>query len=290
LRPDSLACFDEFGARQELPVTHIDWDVEAAQKGNYEHFMMKEICEEPAAFIKTFDQYVTRDGALREEAFPWTAGEAAGLERLTVVGCGTACHAAMLGKRFIERLAGLTVDVDIASEFRYGDTRLKAGDVFLALSQSGETADTIAAMRRAKALGCRCYALCNVIGSTLSREADAVLYTHAGPEIAVAATKTYLAQIELMYLVALDLAQKRGLLDAAALKARLEAMRALPESMRRILDNRERIQYFASRAFAVKHVFFIGRGMDYALALEAALKLKEISYINSEAYAAGELK
>ncbi len=290
LRPDAITCFDEFGVRIEKTATHVDWDVEAAQKGNYEHFMMKEICEEPAAFEKTLHQYAEEDGSLKSTLFPWTAEEAQAAGRLTIVSCGTAYHAAMLGKKFIERIAGLPVDVDIASEFRYGDTSLREGDWLTVVSQSGETADTIAAMRRGRALGCRTMAVCNVIGSTIAREADKVLYTYAGPEIAVAATKTYLTQITVLYLMALDLAQKRGRMSADAVQARVSQMRALPEAMQKILDDRGRIQFFASRAFSVRHVFFIGRGIDYALALEAALKLKEISYIHSEAYAAGELK
>ncbi len=180
--------------------------------------------------------------------------------------------------------------MDIASEFRYGETVLGEGDSLMVISQSGETADTIAAMRRARALGSRTFAVCNVVGSTIAREVDKVLFTYAGPEIAVAATKSYLTQITVMFLTALDLAQKRGAMDADQVQKRLAELVQVPDKMQRILDNRERIQYYASRAFAVKHVFFIGRGMDYALALEAALKLKEISYIHSEAYAAGELK
>lgn len=291
LYADHIAYFNEFGQPMEKAVTHIDWDIEAAKKGNYEHFMMKEICEEPVALKKTLEQYASqRTGALKADCFPWQAQEAAALQRLTIVSCGTAYHAALLGRKFFEQLAGLPVDVEIASEFRYGDTRLREGDSLMVVSQSGETADTIAALRMAKARGCRTVAICNVIGSTIARDADQVLFTYAGPEIAVAATKSYLTQIAVLYLTALDLAQKRGCLDAETVRARLEAMFALPEQMQQILDNRERIQYFASRAFAVKHVFFIGRGIDYALAMEAALKLKEISYIHSEAYAAGELK
>ncbi|MEG1525044.1 MAG: glutamine--fructose-6-phosphate transaminase (isomerizing) [Clostridia bacterium] len=291
LRPDEIVYYDEFGNEMHQKTTHIDWDVEAAQKGNYEHYMMKEICEEPDAFRKTLEQYVdVKNCMLKNEPFPWTAEQAKRIERLTIVSCGTAYHAAMLGKKFIERLSGMAVDVDIASEFRYGDNMLHKGDPFLVISQSGETADTIAAMRRAKLLGCDTFAVCNVIGSTISREADRVLYTYAGPEIAVAATKSYLTQICVLYLIALDFAQKRGAMAQERVAERIAGMIKLPASMQKVLDNREKIQFFASRAFAVKHVFFIGRGMDYALAMEAALKLKEISYIHSEAYAAGELK
>ena len=290
LRKEGIAFYDEFGVSIEKTPMHIDWDVESAKKGNYEHFMMKEICEEPEAFKKTFDQYVNKDFTLKSDLFPWDEARAKSLERLTIVSCGTAYHAGMLGKKFIEHMAKLRVDVDIASEYRYGDNLILPGEAFMVISQSGETADTIAALRRAKELGCDTMAVCNVIGSTISREAGHVLYTYAGPEIAVAATKSYLTQIIMMYLMALDLAEKRGQMTHDQVKKRLEEMSRIPLSMQKILDNKEQIQFFASRSFAVKHVFFIGRGLDYALAMEAALKLKEISYIHSEAYAAGELK
>lgn len=291
LRKSGIAFFDEFGVSIEKPTTHIDWDVESAKKGNYEHFMMKEICEEPDAFRKTFDQYVNhKDFTLKSDRFPWDAARAKALSRITIVSCGTAYHAGVLGKKFIERMAKLRVDVDIASEYRYGEHLIEKGEAFMVISQSGETADTIAALRRAKELDCDTMALCNVTGSTISREAGHVLYTYAGPEIAVAATKSYLTQIIVLYLCALDLAQKRGEMTQAQVSERLKEMRKVPEVMQKSLDDKERIQFFASRSFAVKHVFFIGRGMDYALAMEAALKLKEISYIHSEAYPAGELK
>ncbi len=291
LRPEAVVFYDELGEQVNKEITHVDWDVEAAKKGNYEHFMMKEICEEPEAFKKTLEQYVSiKDSTIKHDMFPWTQEEACALSRFSIVSCGTAYHAAMLGKKFVEHMAKLPVDVDIASEFRYGDSLLEKGDSFLVISQSGETADTIAAMRRAKALGCRTFAVCNVIGSTISREVDKVLYTYAGPEIAVAATKSYLTQMTVLYLLALDLAEKRGEMTHEQIAERIKQLAAIPASMQKILDNREMIQYFASREFAIKHVFFIGRGIDYALALEAALKLKEISYIHSEAYAAGELK
>ena len=290
LHKSGIEFFDEFGVSIEKEPMHIDWDVESAKKGNYEHYMMKEICEEPDAFRKTFDQYVTKDFTLKSDRFPWDEARAKSLGRLNIVSCGTAYHAGMLGKKFIEHMAKLRVDVDIASEYRYGDTLIDQGEAFLVISQSGETADTIAALRRAKELGCDTMAVCNVTGSTISREAGNVLYTYAGPEIAVAATKSYLTQIIVMYLCALDLAQKRGTMTAQQVTDRLKEMSRVPAAMQKVLDTKEQIQFFASRSFAVKHVFFIGRGLDYALAMEAALKLKEISYIHSEAYAAGELK
>lgn len=291
LRKSGIEYYDEFGVEIKKTPMHVDWDVESAKKGNYEHFMMKEICEEPDAFRKTFDQYVNhKDFTLKSDRFPWDEARARNMGRITIVSCGTAFHAGMLGKKFIEHMAKLRVDVDIASEYRYGDHLIDKGEAFLVVSQSGETADTIAALRKAKELGCDTMAVCNVTGSTISREAGHVLYTYAGPEIAVAATKSYLTQIIVLYLCALDLAQKRGEMTQAQVTERLREMSTVPAAMQKVLDNKEQIQFFASRSFAVKHVFFIGRGMDYALAMEAALKLKEISYIHSEAYAAGELK
>lgn len=290
LRKSGIEFYDEFGVEIEKTPLHVDWDIESAKKGNYEHFMMKEICEEPDAFRKTFDQYVAKDFTLKPDRFPWDEARAKALSRITIVSCGTAYHAGMLGKKFIEHMAKLRVDVDIASEYRYGDNLIDKGEAFMVISQSGETADTIAALRRAKELGCDTMAVCNVTGSTISREAEHVMYTYAGPEIAVAATKSYLTQIIVLYLAALDLAFKRGEMTREQVSARLKEMSTVPAAMQKVLDNKEQIQFFASRSFAVKHVFFIGRGMDYALAMEAALKLKEISYIHSEAYAAGELK
>ena len=291
LRVDGIAFYNEFGQPIEKKSTHVDWDVEAAKKGNFEHYMMKEICEEPVAFRKTLEQYVSKkDGRLKADMFPWDAEEAAALKGLTIVSCGTAFHAALLGKKFVERLAGIPVQVEIASEFRYGDPMLHSGDSLMVISQSGETADTIAALRLAKSRNCRTIAVCNVIGSTIARDAEMVLFTYAGPEIAVAATKSYLTQLAVLYLTALDLAEKRGTMSEQDVHKRIDELFALPGKMQQILDHREQIQCFASKAFSVRHVFFIGRGIDYALSMEAALKLKEISYIHSEAYAAGELK
>lgn len=291
LRVDGIAFYNEFGQPIEKKSIHVDWDVEAAKKGNFEHYMMKEICEEPVAFRKTLEQYVSKkDGRLKADMFPWDAEEAAALKGLTIVSCGTAFHAALLGKKFVERLAGIPVQVEIASEFRYGDPMLHSGDSLMVISQSGETADTIAALRLAKSRNCRTIAVCNVIGSTIARDAETVLFTYAGPKIAVAATKSYLTQLAVLYLTALDLAEKRGTMSEQDVHKRIDELFALPGKMQQILDHREQIQCFASKAFSVRHVFFIGRGIDYALSMEAALKLKEISYIHSEAYAAGELK
>ena len=228
LRVDGIAFYNEFGQPIEKKSTHVDWDVEAAKKGNFEHYMMKEICEEPVAFRKTLEQYVSKkDGRLKADMFPWDAEEAAALKGLTIVSCGTAFHAALLGKKFVERLAGIPVQVEIASEFRYGDPMLHSGDSLMVISQSGETADTIAALRLAKSRNCRTIAVCNVIGSTIARDAETVLFTYAGPEIAVAATKSYLTQLAVLYLTALDLAEKRGTMSEQDVHKRIDELFAL---------------------------------------------------------------
>lgn len=292
LRTDSVTVFDAYGNQRPLKPIHVDWDVEAAEKGGYSHFMLKEIHEEPAALQKTFTAHVdVKSMSLRPDAFPFTADEAKALASLTIVACGTAYHAGVVGKYVIEKLARLPVVVDVASEFRYREPILGPGDLFLAISQSGETADTLAAMREAARLGAKTIALTNVVGSSIAREAGKnVMYTYAGPEIAVASTKAYITQIEMMILLAIDLAQKRGALAAEAAADLLRAMVDIPAQAEHLLDCESDVAKFTSRYYDRKHVFYIGRSVDYALALEASLKLKEVSYIMSEAYAAGELK
>lgn len=291
LSPEGIAFYDEFGTPIDKGSTHIDWDLDAAKKGSYEHYMMKEICEQPVAFRKTAEQYVNfRSGKLKADCFPWSDEDAGAVKRIRIIGCGTAYHAGLLGKLYFKRLAGIPCESDIASEFRYSGYEFEPGELLFVISQSGETADTIAAMRMAKAAGVRTVAVCNVIGSTIAREADEVLFTYAGPEIAVAATKSYLTQVTVLFLAALRLAQVRGRIDDARSRELIDGLAAVPAAMESILAKKEKIQYFSSREFSARHVFFIGRGADSALAMEAALKLKEISYIHSEAYAAGELK
>ncbi len=286
-----IAFYDEFGTPIDKGSTHIDWDMDSAKKGSYEHFMMKEICEEPVAFRKTAEQYVSfRSFRLKADCFPWTDDDAEAVKRIRIIGCGTAYHAGLLGKKYFCKLARIPVEADIASEFRYSDYEFEPGEVLFLVSQSGETADTIAAMRMAKQAGIRTVAICNVIGSTIAREADEVLFTYAGPEIAVAATKSYLTQATVFFLAALRLAEVRGTVTEDEVSSLIRELAALPVKMESLIKEREKIQYFASREFSSKHVFFIGRGMDSALSMEGALKLKEISYIHSEAYAAGELK
>ena len=292
LTAESATVYDAYGHARDLHPIHVDWDVEAAEKGGYAHFMLKEIHEEPAALQKTFSAHVdTAAMKLREEAFPFTEQEARELSALTIVACGTAYHAGMIGKYVIERLARLPVVVDVASEFRYRDPIMGKGDLFLAVSQSGETADTLAAMREAARLGAKVMALTNVVGSSIAREAGKnVMYTYAGPEIAVASTKAYITQVEMMVLLAIDLGLKRGALTREKAGELLSALAALPEKAEALLACEADVARFASRHYDRKHVFYIGRGLDYALSMEASLKLKEVSYIMSEAYAAGELK
>lgn len=292
LTGDSARVYDPYGVERALKPIHVDWDVEAAEKGGYAHFMLKEIHEEPGALKKTFTAHVDPETlTLRPEVFPFSAEEAQSLTSLTIVACGTAYHAGVVGKYVIEKLARLPVTVDVASEFRYRDPIMGPGDLFMAISQSGETADTLAAMREAGRLGAKVMALTNVVGSSIAREAGKnVMYTYAGPEIAVASTKAYITQVEVMLLVAVDLAVKRGKMTQEEATAFLREMAAIPAMADTVLTCENDVQRFTSKYYDRKHVFYIGRGIDNALAMEASLKLKEVSYIMSEAYAAGELK
>ena len=292
LKGDSVAIYDLYGSQRPLNPIHVDWDVEAAEKGGYAHFMLKEIHEEPGALKKTFTAHVDTEAmALRPEVFPFTAEEAKALSSLTIVACGTAYHAGVVGKYVIEKLARLPVTVDVASEFRYRDPIMGPGDLFMAISQSGETADTLAAMREAGRLGAKVMALTNVVGSSIAREAGSnVMYTYAGPEIAVASTKAYITQVEVMLLIAVDLSVKRGHMTQEDASAFLRDMAEIPAMADAVLNCESDVQRFTSKYYDRKHVFYIGRGIDNALSMEASLKLKEVSYIMSEAYAAGELK
>ena len=284
--------YDPYGVERPLKPIHVDWDVEAAEKGGYAHFMLKEIHEEPGALKKTFSAHVDPETmTLRPEVFPFCEEEAKSLTSLTIVACGTAYHAGVVGKYVIEKLARLPVTVDVASEFRYRDPIMGPGDLFMAISQSGETADTLAAMREAGRLGAKVMALTNVVGSSIAREAGKnVMYTYAGPEIAVASTKAYITQVEVMLLIAVDLAVKRGKMTAEEAQAFLKEMAEIPAQAEALMACESDVQRFTSKYYDRKHVFYIGRGIDNALAMEASLKLKEVSYIMSEAYAAGELK
>jgi glucosamine--fructose-6-phosphate aminotransferase (isomerizing) len=289
---------------------HVDWDAGAAEKGGFEHFMLKEIHEQPRAFTDTLRPRLKRTGEGAGSAPPsgerppgvedidfeeisWGGppdGTWAAAARIVIIACGTAWHAAVVGKYALEQFARIPVEVDIASEYRYRNPLFNPGDLFIVVSQSGETADTLAAMRLAKQGGGRILALTNVVGSTLSREADMVLYTWAGPEIAVASTKAFTTQLMCLYLLALKLGRERSLIGGDAYGRCLAALRAIPGQAEAVLARKDTIQRFASRHFNKGKVFFMGRQFDYAVSLESALKLKEINYTHSEAFAAGELK
>ncbi len=267
----------------------IEWDVEAAEKSGFEHFMLKEIYEQPAAIRATISPRLT-DGRIHLEELGLESGELAALKKIDIVACGSAYHAGMVGKYVLEKLARIPVEVDLASEFRYREPVFEENTLCLVISQSGETADTLAALREAKKHGVRTAAIVNVIGSSIAREADSVLYTYAGPEISVATTKAYSAQIALVYLLALHLGLVRGRLTEEECSAYVDELESIPDKISEILGDKESIQRFAANKAVEKDIFFIGRGVDYAAALEGSLKLKEISYVHSEAYASGELK
>ncbi len=268
---------------------HIDWDVSAAEKGGYEHFMFKEIMEQPKAIRDTISPRI-RDGKIVLDDITLTREQVEGFRRIVIVACGSAYHVGVVAKYALEQLTRIPVEVDVASEFRYRHPIIDDKALVLIISQSGETADTLAAMREAKRLGARTLSIVNVVGSSIANESDDVLYTWAGPEIAVATTKAYSTQIAVVYLLALYLADLLGTISPEKYESYLADLQKLPEQIEAVLQNREHIQYFASRNFNAKDIFFIGRNIDYALSLEGSLKLKEISYIHSEAYAAGELK
>ena len=289
LNRQGISVLDAYGNTCHHPVFHVDWDLTSAEKGGYAHYMLKEIHEQPEAARKTA---APRLDVPEENWLPIRTEEAKRLKKITIVACGTAYHAGIYGQYAIEKLARIPVEAAIASEYRYRDPIIGEDELFIAVSQSGETADTLAALREAKRRGAHVIALCNVVGSTIAREAgeENTLYTYAGPEIAVASTKAYTTQAELLFLIGMALGKMRGHLTAEQAEALAAEVRALPEKMETALKTEPQLQRIASTASQKKHVFFVGRGMDYALSMEAALKLKEVSYIFSEAYAAGELK
>ena len=289
LTRDSIALYDEYGQSIQRDIYHVDWDVSQAEKGGFEHFMIKEIHEEPRVMADTFfPRYKNSIIDLSEIGIDEALVKSIG--KVGIIACGTAFHAGMVGKYIIEDLARIPVEVEIGSEFRYRRPIIQPGQLVIIISQSGETADTLAAMREAKKRGAKIAAVVNVVGSTISREADAVLYTHAGPEIAVASTKAYNTQLMAIYMIALELGRLSGALDMERYTQLAEGMSELPKLMERVLETKPQLARVASRSFSQSSVFFIGRGLDYVLSMEASLKLKEISYIHSEAYAAGELK
>jgi len=267
----------------------IEWDVEAAEKGGYEHFMLKEIYEQPKAVLDTISPRIKDDKIVIDE-LNMSEEDIKNLKRIYIVGCGSAYHVGVTSKYVIEQITRIPVEVDLASEFRYRNPILEKDSMVIIISQSGETADSLAALRKAQELGVKVLGVVNVVGSTIAREADNVLYTWAGPEISVATTKAYSTQLAALYLLAILFGEVRGAITGDEYKELLTELQSLPDKIQEILGDKERIQWFASKYANAKDVFFLGRGVDYATSLEGSLKLKEISYIHSEAYAAGELK
>ncbi|MDD4849476.1 MAG: glutamine--fructose-6-phosphate transaminase (isomerizing) [Gemmiger sp.] len=289
LTPDTITFYNIDKEELQKTPTTIDWDAEAAEKGGYEHFMMKEIYEQPKAVRDTLSPRI-KEGKISLEELELSEETLQGIRRLYIIGCGSAYHVGVAARYVFESLARLPVEVDVASEFRYRDPVIEPDSLAIIISQSGETADSLAALREAKNQGVKTLGIVNVVGSSIAREADAVLYTWAGPEIAVATTKAYSTQLAACYLLATELGRVRGTLDDAAYKNLVAELEALPDKIEKTLSDKERIQWFASKYAAAKDAFFIGRGLDYAVALEGSLKFKEISYIHSEAFAAGEMK
>ena len=273
----------------EKEVTEIEWDVEAAEKNGYEHFTMKEIHEQPKAVRDTLNSLV-KDGRIDLSGIGLTKDVVNSFSQIQIVACGSAWHVGMAAQYVFEDLARIPVRVELASEFRYRRPILNPDTLVIVISQSGETADTLAALREAKSRGIKTLAIVNVVGSSIAREADFVLYTLAGPEIAVATTKAYSAQLIATYVLAIEFARAAGRLTEDGAKELIDDIYTIPDKIEKILDDKDRIQWFASKYSNAKDVFFVGRGIDYAISLEASLKLKELSYIHSEAYAAGELK
>lgn len=289
LTRDDITFYNIDEEELEKEPTEISWDLSAAEKGGYDYFMMKEIYEQPKAVTDTISPRI-RDGKIVIEELGMSDEEIAQISKIYIVACGSAYHAGVTGKYVLEGMARIPVEVDLASEFRYRNPILDEQTLVIVISQSGETADSLAALREAKAKGSRILGIVNVVGSSIAREADNVFYTWAGPEISVATTKAYSTQLAALYLLAMKFSNVRGTITNEELTSMIEQLQQLPRQIEFLLGSHERIQKFANRFLAADHIFFIGRGLDYAISLEGSLKLKEISYIHSEAYAAGELK
>ena len=289
LTKDGIQCYNHLMQPIEKEISHVDWEIDAAEKGGYEHFMFKEIMEQPEALRRCIFPRI-REGEVYFEDFGLTEEEIREIKKIYIVACGSSYHVGVVGKYNLERLTRIPVEVALASEFRYMSPIVDDKTLVVVISQSGETLDTMAALREAKRLGGRILSIVNVVGSSIARESDQVLYTWAGPEIAVATTKAYSTQLAVVDLLALYFGKIRGTVEESEYHAVLDEMLLLPGKMEAILSNKDDIQYFASQYFNHDSVFFIGRNVDYALGLEGSLKLKEISYIHSEAYASGELK
>ena len=275
--------------RIEIEPSEVKWDAEAAERGGYEHFMIKEIHEQPKAVKDTLNS-VIKDGRLSFEETGLTDEILKEINQIQIVACGSAYHVGLAAQYVIEDLARIPVRVELASEYRYRNPILNEKDLVIVVSQSGETADSLAALRETKSRGIRTLGVINVVGSSIAREADHVFYTMAGPEIAVATTKAYSAQLAALYMVAIQLAYVKGKMEEETYLSMIQELQTLPAKMEKVLEDKERIQWFAAKYSNAKNMFFIGRGIDYAISMEGSLKMKEISYVHSEAYAAGELK
>ncbi|MCR4751832.1 MAG: glutamine--fructose-6-phosphate transaminase (isomerizing) [Eubacterium sp.] len=287
--PGEAHFFDLNGDEVDMPLTEITWNAEAAEKDGFEHFMIKEIHEQPKAVRDTLNSMI-KEGQIDLSGAGLTDEMLQKIRAIRIVACGSAWHVGMVSQYIMEDLAEIPVRAELASEFRYRKLLMDPDTLVLVISQSGETADSLAALRVAKEKGYATLAIVNVVGSTIAREADHVLYTVAGPEIAVATTKAYSAQLAAMYVLTVQAAKARGRISEEAYRGYLEELQALPEKIARTLEDKERIQWFAAKYANAHDIFFIGRGVDYAISLEGSLKMKEISYIHSEAYAAGEMK
>ncbi len=289
LKKDNVEFFDLHKNKISKEIKVADWDMDAAEKQGYEHFMLKEIHEQPEAIKKTLTPRI-KDGLPCLDEYNLTDEDLKKYNNIHIVACGTAMHAGVVGKYVIEELANIPVNVDIASEFRYRDPIVTDKDLVIIISQSGETADTLAALKLAKQKGATTLAIVNVVGSSIAREADRVIYTYAGPEIAVASTKAYSVQISVMYLLAFKFALVNGTISEDKCRTLVSQLLETPDIITEFLKNKQNLQFIASKIMNADSLLFIGRGLDYAMTMEGSLKLKEISYIHSEAYAAGELK
>lgn len=288
---DNVSVFDREGNVIDKEVFHVSWNAEAAEKGGYEHFMLKEIHDQPKAVRDTFGTHISEDGkTVHFEELNWAADDVAAFNKILIVACGTAYHAGLVTKQYIESLARIPVNVEIASEYRYSNPLTDEKTLCIVISQSGETSDTLAALKEAKRLGAKSLAITNVVGSSISREADNTVYTWAGPEISVASTKAYTTQLVAGLLFAVYLGQLNGKMDPAVGEEILSGVRNLPTLIHEIFEVDEDMKAFAKHYGFKSDAFFLGRAIDYAVAMEGALKLKEISYIHAEAYAGGELK
>ena len=289
LTREGIQCYNHLMQPIEKKIVTVDWELDAAEKGGYEHFMFKEIMEQPDALRRCLSPRI-REGDIMFEDLSLSQEFLQNMRRIYIVACGSSCHVGMVGKYHLERLTRIPVEVALGSEFRYMDPIVDRHTLVIVISQSGETLDTMAALREARRLGGRILSIVNVVGSSIARESDQVLYTWAGPEIAVATTKAYTTQLALLSLLALWLGKRLGTVPEKDCREMVAAFRELPGKMEEVLSHRDDIQYFASQYFNHDSIFFMGRNLDYALGLEGSLKLKEISYIHSEAYASGELK